>query len=341
MNRLMFLSPHDFVYMTLVPLFMGLCIHEARRKARAMRLFMGDDLPVKTEFSKPWLRWETLRWGLCVSVMSLVVALARPGFWAEKSHSWMEGRDVLVLLDVSQSMAAEDLKPSRLEWAKAMLAAWSHRPGVNRMGLVVFANSPVFRCPLTWDTEFFRLVLNEVTVAPSASQGTEIASGLREAMRRLSALKDSQGQGIILVLTDGENHGPDPTPVLQEHETIALLWIFVGLGDSVQGERIPVLDEEGRRRYQRYQGHEVWSLMDASFLQQLAEATPRGVFLRAQGTPEEFAKGLEWNVERQQGRPLDYGAALTFRELFQIPILIGIFGLILDFCVLDQCVGKL
>lgn len=332
MKAFVFLHPQALALFGLVPLILVLHFYESLNKSKSWQSFLCPTGGGEESSRRVFLNQMVDRLGFVFGMLGLLTALGGPAWRSEQSRTFLEGRDIVAVLDVSRSMAAEDLPPNRLQWAKALLRAWSKTHMTDRMGIVVFSERAAIRCPLTWDKNFFYSVLDEISIRPETSQGTELISGLEEAIRLVSSEKDLQRPRVVLVLTDGEDHGPDSRPIFRDRESMGLSWVLVGLGDPVRGARIPVQDVEGRRRFLRYQGAEVWSRMDRALLRNLADSSPRAVFIEAKGSPEDFARKIHEHLESVGVSPLNYGAAVSWREVFQIPLMLGIVFLIGDFC---------
>jgi Ca-activated chloride channel family protein len=198
-----------------------------------------------------------------------VLALCRPS-WDRTAPEVSKGRDILVLLDVSRSMYAADVAPSRLDAARRGLAGFTDRLRGDRIGLVAFAGNPALRCPLTSDYDFFRAAVEGASPDSVSLGGTEIGKAIRFALK--DGFDDlSQRSKHLLLVTDAEDHGYAASAAAAEaaHKDIRLA--VVGLGDSNRGARVPV-DGPGPLRYVIYQGQEVWSKLNETAIRNLAGA---------------------------------------------------------------------
>jgi Ca-activated chloride channel family protein len=140
-----------------------------------------------------------------VVLIGCTAALMRPqtAGGVEALESSKMSADVMVLLDVSKSMLAEDAAPSRLERAKADVLDLASKLKGHRLGLTVFAGRAVVLCPLTSDYAYFRMVEKGVSVRSVSPGGTRIGDGIRQAVK---AFPDGPGSKLILLVTDGEDH---------------------------------------------------------------------------------------------------------------------------------------
>jgi Ca-activated chloride channel family protein len=187
--------------------------------------------------------------------------------------------DVYILLDVSRSMLARDLAPSRLERAKlAIRDDLLPALGGDRVGLIAFAGVPSLVCPLTSDYGFFRLALADVNPQTAPRGGTNIGDAIRKAAELFKSEKLDTHR-IILIITDGEDQDSYPVQAAanawQEQQATI---IALGFGDPEQGTRIPVAGDKGEQ-FLEYKGEAVRSRADFATLEQVAHASERGVFV--------------------------------------------------------------
>jgi len=205
---------------------------------------------------------------LLTALGALVLAIIDPRwgvYWEEvPSH----GIDVMFVLDVSKSMLAEDIAPSRLERAKQDIKDVLEVLGGDRCGLVTFAGTAGLRCPLTTNYSSFIMALDEVEPSGAARGGSLLGDAIRMAAD--SFVDKIKEYKIIIVLSDGEDQGSFPIEAARKvHEEKGIRVYTVGLGDSSQGARIPML-KDGQKIYLQYEGQEVWTKMDPATLQQMA-----------------------------------------------------------------------
>ncbi|MHC4947804.1 MAG: VWA domain-containing protein [Planctomycetota bacterium] len=228
------------------------------------------------------------RAGLVVAaLLALVAALLDPRWGLKYEEVEQQGIDVMVVLDVSRSMLAEDAAPSRLERAKQMILDLCDTLAGDRVGLVTFAGLPTLECPLTVDYGAVRLSLQEVRPRTAARGGSLLGDALRLAGE--SFTDEVEDYKAVIVFTDGEDHGSYPVEAARRlREERGIRVYTVGLGDGGRGARIPV-ETEGRRLYLTHDGQEVWSRMDADLLRELALAAD-GAFVPAGTRSVDFAR---------------------------------------------------
>ncbi|MCZ7647726.1 MAG: VWA domain-containing protein [Planctomycetota bacterium] len=178
------------------------------------------------------------------------------------------GSDLVVLLDVSRSMLATDVPPSRLERAKSDVKLLLQRLKGERVGLIAFAGRAVAQCPLTTDHGFFRLALDDLDPRSAPRGGTAIGDAVRKALEMLPA--DAQRDQALLLITDGEDQDSFPLQAADLAAERKVAIFTVGLGDAEQGARVPGAEGKG---FLSFEGKQVWSKMDPTLLQQLAMRT--------------------------------------------------------------------
>ncbi|WP_420455480.1 VWA domain-containing protein [Rubrivirga sp.] len=190
----------------LVPAALAAFAYAARERADALRLFLGAR--ADTMATGPMARRRRVRAGLIAASLGLVgVALAGPRIGTALRESRQESLDLLIALDVSASMLAEDVAPSRLERAKLEIERVVDARRGDRVGLVVFAGEAFLQCPLTTDRGALRLFLDAADPEQVAVQGTDFARALAVADAAFNAGDDDQARPrALLVVSDGEDH---------------------------------------------------------------------------------------------------------------------------------------
>ncbi|MBM4074609.1 MAG: VWA domain-containing protein, partial [Planctomycetes bacterium] len=208
------------------------------RRQRAARLaFVSATMSARIlpELSRGrW--WCKLILQLTAIVLGLV-ALAGPRYGSEFEQVVPRGSDLYVAIDVSKSMLADDVQPSRLGRAKADVASLLNRLDGERVGLIAFAGQAVVKCPLTVDYDSFRRALEELDPDSAPRGGTAIGDAIRKA---LEVFHDaSHRDQSILLITDGDDQQSYPLEAADVAAERKVTVFTVGLGDADQGSRIP------------------------------------------------------------------------------------------------------
>lgn len=248
-----------------------------RREQRVRELVAESSLAAMAPTWRPRRqRWREALWFGGVALCAFALARPQWGFrWQEMRR---RGLDVIVVLDTSKSMLAEDIKPNRLQQAKWAVRDLVHRLAGDRIGLVAFAGSSFLQCPLTIDYAAFLLALDDVYVGLIPRGGTAIARGLRTALDSFE--QDRSADRAIVLITDGEDHEGNPLALVDELKKKNIRVYAIGVG-TPDGELIPWQDEhQGPGFLKDREGRVVKTSLREDVLQQLALATG-GIYVRA------------------------------------------------------------
>ncbi len=191
----------------LVPAALALLAYAARQRAHALRLFLGARAD-RPQGLGPLARRRTVRGALVVGALAAgAVALAGPRVGTALRESQQESLDLIIALDVSDSMRAQDVAPTRLDRAKLEIERVVEARRGDRVGLVVFAGEAFLQCPLTTDRGALRLFLDAASPEQVAVQGTDFARALAVADQAFNAGSEEQERPrALLVVSDGEDH---------------------------------------------------------------------------------------------------------------------------------------
>ena len=260
---------------------------------------------------------------LMAALTLLIIAVARPryGFYFEEMSG--RGVDVFVLLDVSRSMLAEDVKPNRLERAKSDILDLLPKLDGDRVGLIAFAGAPVVQVPLTTDQGFFKLMLDEVDVNSAPKGGTLIGDAIRKAMESMETRAD-RDQAIVLI-TDGGDQDSFQQEAADQAAQRGIRIITVGLGDIGEGARIPKRGSDGGIGFVQHEGQEVWSKMDDGLLKDIAEKT-LGAYIPAQTLSYDLGQIYDDQLAKLTQGEINTEKRKRFHEQYQ---LFGVLGLLL------------
>ena len=251
---------------------------------------------------------------LVAAVAGIGMTLARPQWGEEPELARAMAEDIVVLLDCSRSMLAEDVRPSRLERSKlALLDFIEAHPG-GRIGLVAFAGQAFLQCPLTFDHEALREALSSMNTRSIPVAGTDLGFALDEAAR---AMDKEAGRKVLIVLTDGEDLERSGIPAARRLADQGVVLYTVGVG-SPEGTEIPIVNEQGQPDLVRDRnGKVVRSRLDEETLRALAKIT--GGSYHALGPVGEGL--MEVELQMEQGRAAAAkGAAGIGVDRFHVPL---------------------
>mgnify|MGYP001822315453 CR=1 FL=1 len=319
----------------LLPAVAALYAYAAWRRKRAMRVFIDEGILDRISISSNQAGRRVKAALAMIALAFLVVALARPAWNPKPRTVQRRGRDIIFVLDVSRSMIAEDLVPSRLGKAKFAIMDMVENLEGDRVALVVFAGSAVLKCPLTLDYGFFKLMLEDVDIYSVSRGGTMIGDAVRKALDEAFDDQEKKYKDLILI-TDGEDHDSFPVEAAEEAGRQGVRIIAIGLGDEDQGKRIPVTDEHGRTTFLKYDGQEVWSRLDAATLRKMANKTPGGRYLNVSTGTIDLGDVYRKLIAGEEKREIESKTIKLYEEKFQIFLGFAIFFLAAEMLVSDR-----
>lgn len=216
---------------------------------------------------------------LVAAVACLLLALAQPQWGYDLEEVTQRGLDIVVAVDTSKSMLAEDIAPNRLERAKLAVLDLMQQAKSDRLGLVAFAGGAFLQCPLTVDDSAFRQSVAALNVNVIPQGGTALAEAIDTALK---AFKEGDNYKVLVMFTDGEDHDSGALEAAKKAAAAGLRIFTIGIG-SAEGELLRIQGPNGQSDYVRdAQGNVVKSHLDAALLRQIADAT-HGYYLPLQG----------------------------------------------------------
>ena len=265
------------------------------------------------------------------AMLLLCVALLDPRAGGRTETIDQSGIDVMVVIDVSRSMLAEDAKPDRLTHAKQFAADLVDALGSDRVGLIEFAGVPALRCPLTFNHRAFLTQVESLSPQATVRGGSMLGDAIRLAARSLKG----EGSGrVIVVLSDGEDMESEP---IEAAATVAtengIRIVTIGIGDAKEGARIP-LSNRGVKSFLVHDGQEVWTKMDPTLLATVA-LEGKGFFVEAgvgQADMREVAALLRADLAAQTHAQAE---VTTKDPQFQWCALLALLALVLE-CTLSS-----
>lgn len=255
-----------------------------------------------------------------------VTGMARPQIGAKLSERETKGAEIMICLDVSNSMLAEDYSPNRLERAKLAISRLVDKLQDDRLGLIVFAGSSFVQLPITTDYVSAKMFLNNIDTGSIPVQGTAIGDAILTAGKSFSA--QSEKSRAIVVITDGENHEDDPVDAARQVAELGARVYTIGVG-SLHGQPIP---KDGELMKDK-DGNIVVSRLDETTLQQVARAGG-GAYVRAGN--EEF--GLSPIIDDLRRLEDEKFKSVVFEEFDEQYMYF--FGAALFLLVLEMLIGE-
>lgn len=278
---LYFASPAYFWLLLLVPVIPIVYGIVRALRARRIRRF-GDPSLVRQLMpswsgAKGWVRIVLLS----LAWLMFSLGLARPEMGAKLREHEARGAEIMICLDVSNSMLAQDYSPSRLDRAKLAISRVVDKLAGDRIGLIIFAGTSFVQLPITTDYVSAKMFLGNIDTGSVPVQGTAIGEAVKTAMKSFSA--QSEKSRAIIVITDGENHEDDAVDAARQAGELGIKVYTIGVG-SLQGQPIPV---EGGLLKDR-DGNIVVTRLDETTLRKMADVSG-GAYVHAGN--EEFGLG--------------------------------------------------
>ena len=217
---------------------------------------------------------------LVAAVASALITLARPQWGFTWEETKQRGLDIIVAIDTSKSMLAEDIAPNRLQRAKLAALDLMQQAKSDRLGLVAFAGGAFLQCPMTIDDNAFRQSVEALDVNIIPQGGTALAEAIKTA---LAAFKEGNNFKVLVLFTDGEDNDEGALEAAQAAAREGMKIFTIGIG-TADGELLRLKDAKGRTDYIRDAGgNVVKSRLNESLLQQIAGATDGGFYLPLRG----------------------------------------------------------
>ena len=310
----------------LIPVFFVLQAILLHQKKKNINRFGDAELVRKLmpsySKSKGWAR-VTL---FSIGFFFFVIGLSRPQIGAKLKEHEAKGVEIMLALDVSNSMLAEDYSPNRLDRAKLAISRLVDKLRDDRIGLIVFAGTSFVQLPVTTDYVSAKMFLNSISNESIPVQGTAIGDAINTAIRSFSA--QSEKSRAIIIITDGENHEDDPVEAAKQAAEAGIRVFTIGVG-SPEGKPIPMNGELMKDK----NGEIVVSRLDEEVLKKVAEAGD-GVYVRAGNS--EF--GLAPIVQSIKKMDEEKFSSIVFEEYDEQYMYF--FAIALLFFVIEMLVGE-
>jgi Ca-activated chloride channel family protein len=264
-------------------------------------------------------------------VTAFTLVLARPQFGSKIEDVKKEGIEVIIALDVSNSMLAEDIQPNRLERAKQAISRLVDNLDNDRIGLIVFAGDAYTQLPVTTDYVSAKMFLSSIGPEMVPKQGTAIGAAIDLGVKSFSPGENKSK--ALVIITDGENHEDDPVSSAEQAAKNGIVIHTIGIGSS-SGVPIPV-NIMGRKDYLKdADGNTVISRLDEDILKKIA-VTASGTYVRASNTniglDEIFSQ-----IRKMKTQELESTMYTEYNDQYQIFAAIALFFLLVDFLIMDR-----
>lgn len=273
---------------------------------------------------RPWVKFLLL----ITALSSLILTLARPQFGSKISHEKRNGIEAIIALDISNSMLAQDVQPSRLDKSKLMIENLINSFINDKIGLVVFAGEAYVQLPITSDYVSAKMFLSDITPSLISAQGTDIARAIRVS---LSSFTQQKGVGkAIILITDGEDNEGGALEAVKEAKEKGVNVFILGVGDS-KGAPIPLGDGEYLKDNH---GQTVVTALNENMCKEIAQAGS-GTYIHIDNTSL-AQEQLNNELSKLQKGDSDAVVYSEYNEQFQIVALFSFILLLIEVCLLER-----
>lgn len=331
MESFRFAHPEYFYFLLVIPVFTVFFILARINRQRSLRLF-GDhalisQLMPSVSTARPIIKF--ILWMFALGF--IITALAQPQFGSKLLISKRKGVELIIALDVSNSMMAEDIKPNRLERAKRAIAKLTERLRDDKLGLIVFAGQAFVQLPITTDYVSAKLFLDAINTSIVPVQGTAIGAAIDMATKSFSP--NFIGSKAVIVITDGENHEDDAVGAAKSALGKKIVVHTIGMG-LPQGAPIPMGTEGSRDFLKDKSGNIVVTKLDESMLTQIA-AAGGGTYIRANNA-EVGLNNLFNEIEKMEKTELDSREYSEYNDQFPLFLTLALAMILIDFMILER-----
>ncbi|MBE6308008.1 MAG: VWA domain-containing protein [Bacteroidales bacterium] len=322
-----FATPEYLYLLIIVPIILAIYIYSNYRRKKSLRLYGDVELlrnlmPDVSDY-RPGIKF----WLSLAALVLIVVALARPQFGSKKETITRQGIEVVIALDISNSMLAEDIAPNRLEKAKNIISRLIDKFENDKVGLIVFAGDAFVQLPITNDFISAKMFLETISPDLITRQGTDIGGAITLAMKSFTP-KEGVGKAII-VITDGENHegGAENAAKLASEQGMNVYLLGVG---SLDGAPIPIAGTNDYRRDK--ENNVVVTKLNEQMAQSIAQAG-NGAYIRVDNT-NNAQKLLESEVNKLAKADVETEVFTEFNEQFEFIAWLALILLVIEILIL-------
>ncbi|NLN72674.1 MAG: VWA domain-containing protein [Bacteroidales bacterium] len=277
-------------------------------------------------FSKKRLHIKFWIW--IVAILFVILALARPQLGSKVEKASRRGVDLMICMDVSRSMLANDISPNRMERAKQALNQLVNKLENDRIGIVVFAGKSFIQLPITNDFGAAKMFIDNISTNLIGQQGTALGSAIDLALTSFDLEEQSLNTRAIIAITDGENFEDDAVASAKNAVENGVRVHAIGVGTTT-GTTIPVLTRSGNIDYHRdRQGNVVVTKLDETYLQKVI-AAGKGAYVRATNADMGLDKIME-EIDKMEKKDYDEVSYTDYEDIFMYFLIVAFVLLIID-----------
>ncbi len=313
----------------LIPLLLAFYLYSNYRKRKAMEKF--GDLELLQQLMPDVSRYRpNVKFGLTLTTIGLfAVLLARPQFGSKLETLRRQGIEIIIALDISNSMLAQDVQPSRLQKAKRLISQLVDKMENDKVGMIVFAGDAFIQLPITSDYISAKMFLESISPSLISKQGTAIGAAINLAVRSFTP-QEEIGRTII-VITDGENHEDGALEATKEAKDKGIQVNVLGIG-SPDGVPIPM---EGQNDYRRDRdGNVIVTRLNEQMCQEIAQVG-NGIYARVDNS-NNAQKVISQEIDKLAKADVETQVYTEFNEQFQTVAWIILVILLIEMMLLER-----
>ncbi len=328
-----FATPEYFIGFLVIVVLAIFAYWSARKKRRLLGIFADAKLlkGLIRDYSPRRRRYKTLFFFMALII--LVISMARPQFGTHMELVKRIGQDVVIVIDVSNSMLAEDMRPNRLERAKQEVRGLLDRLQGDRVGIVAFAGAAYIQCPLTLDYSAARLFLDIIDVDLIPQPGTNLPEAISVATDAFNI--QERKHKVMIVITDGEDFGEGLEQSVEKAKLAGVRIYTIGIGRP-DGEPIPIRNNRGEMiGYKKDRNGElVLTRLDEVTLKQAADATDGKYYHASAG--EIALDEIYSDITRMEKKELEERLMTQYEDRFQYILPLAILFLVVEVLISER-----
>ncbi len=330
-----FEHPYSLYLLILIPLLAALYIFYQHQRRKRMAHY-GEQALTRRLSTEDAPVMRHIKFGIFLTALTcLIFAIANPQVGSSLEKGKSKGVDIMICMDISNSMLAEDIQPNRLDASKMALSRFIDKLEGDRLGLVVFAGKSFVQLPITSDYAAAKMFINLVKPSLINEQGTNIADALDLATVSMLPESDSEQEQlanltskVILVVSDGEDHFEESIEMAEEIHKLGITIHTIGIGNTL-GEPIPVRDRNGNTGFKKdREGNTVMTRLNEEVLQDIANAGG-GTYVHASNANMGFETILD-KINSMNKIDLQEVTFTRYDSKFQIPLLIALILFVIE-----------
>lgn len=324
---------HAIHYIWLFLVLVLFFIWTGKRRKKALEEFADRDLlkDLIPSFNKKGRKMKVIM--IAAAILFIMISLMRPQWGFEWQKVKRSGLDIMIAIDTSKSMLAEDVKPNRLERSKLAVRDLIKKLKGDRIGLIAFAGGAFLQCPLTVDYSGFLLSLDSLDVHTIPRGGTSVTSAVQTALESFEG--GMKKYKILVIITDGEDHEGRAIEAAEEAKEKGIKVFTIGIGTK-EGEIIPVTDDSGNLTYLKDRnGNVVKTRLDEETLQKIA-LTTGGSYVRSSSTEFGLELIYEEKLSKLEKREIENKMIKKYTERFQVPLIFALIFLCIELFIRER-----